>query len=124
MADLSDVYGNNFQSQSQKSKIDHIISIIVTNISHRQFKFRMYDSDDLWKGSGYDLEKNIIDSIITKTQNLNNHLTVVHLHKNTEQINMLPELIIDVPVEYFMIIDEEYNKAYFIYLTPYEVNSY
>jgi hypothetical protein len=123
MADLSDVYGNNYQTEATQSRLDYIINNLCNNIAHRQFKFRLNDTIELWAGA-QNLQKSLIDSLIKKVNNVNKKITMVHLNKNSPQINMLPELVIDSPVEYFLIIDAELNRAYFIYMTPFEVNSY
>ena len=123
MADLTDVYGQNFQAEAQQSRLDYIINNLANNISHRQFRFRLHDNNELWDGSK-NLKKSAIETLIVKVQNINKKLHMMHLNKNSDQINMLPELIIDTPVEYFLIIDADFGRAYFIYITPTEVNSY
>lgn len=123
MADLSDVYGQNYQTESKQSRVDYILNNLANNISHRQFKFHLHDNNELWQGS-QDLTPQNIDALIKKIQNLNKKFHVKHLNKHSNDINMLPELLIDTPVEYFLIIDSELGRAYFIYITPTEVNSY
>jgi hypothetical protein len=123
MADLSDVYGQNYEDESRQSRLDYIINNLANNISHRQFKFRLHDNNELWDSS-QNLKKKVIDSLINKVKNINKKLHVNHIDKNSEKINMLPELIVDTPIEYFYIIDAELGRAYFIYITPTEVNSY
>ena len=123
MANLSDVYGQNFQNEAQELRTGYLLNNIANNIGHRQFKFRLDDTNELWTQS-----QNIYDShislLIDKVRNINKKMNMIHLKKNTQQINMLPELIVDIPVEYFLIVDSEYGRAYFIYITPSEVNSY
>lgn len=123
MADLSDVYGQNFQSESSQMRLDHMINNIANNIAHRQFKFKLHDNNDLWAQS-QNLKPEVINKLINKVKNVNKKMTPIHINKHSNQINLLPELIIDTPVEYFMIIDSEMNRAYYIYITPSEVNSY
>ena len=123
MADLSDAYGQNFQNESQQSRTEYILTNIATNLAHRQFKFRLHDSNDLWDQSG-NIKANYISTLIQKIANINKKFNVTHLNKNSQQINMLPELIIDTPVEYLLIVDADFGRAYFIYITPQEVNSY
>lgn len=123
MADLSDVYGQNFQLEAQQSRVEYLLNNIANNIGHRQFKFRLNDTQELWNQL-QNMNDPHITFLINKIKNINKKLYVIHLKKGTEQINMLPELIIDTPIEYFLIIDSEYGRAYFIYITPSEVNSY
>ena len=123
MADLSDVYGQNYQTESRSSRLDFILNGIANNIAHRQFKFHLHDNNELWNNA-QSLDKKEIDMLIKKVANINSKIHLFNLDKNSDQMNMLPFLIIDTPVEYFMIIDADFNRAYFIYLTPTEVNSY
>jgi hypothetical protein len=123
MADISDVYGDTYADDSAQLRVGHLLSIIVNNVSHRQFTFKMSDAFSMWNGS-QDLPASTIMTLITRIQNANDKLKVFHLDKRSPQINMLPELVIDTPVEYFMIVDAEMNRSYFIYLTPNEVHAY
>ncbi len=123
MADLSDVYGQNFQTEAQESRLNYILNNLCNNIAHRQFKFRLHDTNELWDRS-QNLTPQSINTLVTKVKSLNKKMHMIHLDKNGPQVNMLPELVIDTPVEYFLIIDADYGRAYFIYITPTEVNSY
>ena len=123
MADLSDAYGQNFQNESQQSRIEYVLSNMASNIAHRQFKFRLHESNELWDQAG-NIKSTYISTLIQKIVNINKKFYAIHLNKNSQQINMLPELIIDTPVEYLLIVDADYGRAYFIYITPQEVNSY
>lgn len=123
MADLNDIYGNNYQNESKNSKNNYVINTIANNIAHRQFNFKLFDSSDLWDISN-NLSSHTIDAITQKIKNINKQMYMYHIDKKSHNINMLPELVIDTPVEYFWIIDGEYQRAYFIYMTPHEVNAY
>lgn len=123
MAELNDVYGQNYQTESQQSKNNYLLNIITNNIAHRQFHFTLSDASDLW-GTSNELSPQNVDTIIHKVNNINKHIHMYYMDKTKECINMLPELIIDTQVIYFMIIDAEYHKAYYIYITPREVNAF
>ena len=123
MADLSDAYGQNFQNEAQQSRTEYIISNIANNLGHRQFKFRLHESNELWDSFG-NIKFNYINTLIQKVTNVNKKFHITHLNKNSNDMNMLPELIIDTPVEYLMIVDADFGRAYFVYITPNEVNSY
>jgi len=123
MAEISDVYGQSYQSDANQARLDHLINIMANNIAHRQLSFKLSDTFSLWGGS-QDLSPVTLETLINKIQAMNSKLKIFHLKKGSSQINMLPELIVDTPVEYFMIIDAEMNRAYFIYITPMEVNAY
>jgi hypothetical protein len=124
MAELNTVYGDNYQNESQQSKVNHVLNTIINNIAHRQFNFRLFDSIDLWDPTTHIIPRSSIETMIRKVKEINKQMQMIHLDKKSDQVNMLPELIVDSPVEYFMIVDGEYRKAYFIYITPYEVNAY
>lgn len=123
MADLSDVYGNNFHSESYKSRVQYILNNIAKNFCHRNFKFRMANSHEIWQ-EGKTLPKESIDYLIRKIKMGNPKMDIKHIDKNSDKINMLPLLIVDTPVEYFLIIDGEYNRAYTTYITPGEAGAF
>lgn len=123
MTELGEAYGDNYQQASQQSKINYLVSNIANNLAHRQFTFKLTDTIDLWYPT-QSLKESIINQIISKVKSNNKYMSLVHLKKNTNSINMLPKLVIDTPVEYFMMIDGEYHRAYYIYITPMEINSY
>ncbi len=123
MADLSDVYGQKFQQESSQARINYVINIIANNLGNRQFKFKLADANHLWDAN-QSLPTNLITNLIHKVHHNNPKLTIKHINKYSDQINMLPELIMDTPVEYFLIIDAELGRAYIIYITPTEVHSY
>lgn len=123
MADLNDIYGENYQNDSKNSKNNYVINTVANNIAHRQFNFKLFDSSELWDLSN-GLSPHVIDLIKQKISNINKQMYLFHIDKKSNSINMLPELVIDSPVEYFWIIDGEYQRAYFIYITPREVTAY
>jgi len=123
MADLSDVYGATYQDDAKTAKNNYTINTIANNMAHRQFGFKLPDALDLWD-SAYNLPPRTIAAIIQKVRGINKQIVLFHIDKKSRDINMLPELIIETPVEYFWIIDGEYHRAYFVYITPYEVNAY
>jgi hypothetical protein len=123
MAELQDVYGTNYLDESKQCKSNHVINHIANNIANKQFNFRLFESDDIWDAS-HNLPPQVIETLIKKVRTINKQICLVYLDKKSDSINMLPELIIDSPVEYFWIIDGETHKAYFIYITPHEVGAY
>lgn len=123
MASLTDAYGSNYQTESKLSKSSYVINTIVNNIAHRQLSFRLFDTSDLWDSSP-NLSPQVIEAMTLKVKNINKQIHLFHIDKTSKQLNMIPELVLDTPVEYFMILDAEYHRAYFIYITPREVNSY
>jgi len=125
MTELSDVYGSDYASHSSKSRLEQTVNIIVNNFVNRQFKFRIHDTQDMWVGGSNDMKPDVIRFLISKVQQRSNgKMTISHIGKKTQSVNMLPELIVDAHVEYFMIIDPEYKRAYFVYITSNEVNAF
>jgi hypothetical protein len=123
MASLSDAYGADYQAESKMAKTRQILSNIANNLAHRQFNFRLVDTYDLWTQTQA-LPDETIRILAGKVIGINSHMNLFHIRKNTEEINMLPELIVGTPVEYFYIIDGEFHRAYFVYITPTEVGAY
>jgi hypothetical protein len=123
MADLSDVYGTHYQDESVAAKTNYIINTIANNVAHRQFNFKLTDSRELWDHN-YNMLPTMIDKLVTKVKAINHQMCLLYIDKQSEKINMLKELVVNSPVEYFWIIDGEFNRAYFIYITPYEVTAY
>jgi hypothetical protein len=123
MAELSDAYGQNYQDESKVSRNNYILNNVVNNLAHRQFNFRLFDSNELWDTSN-NIPQSIIETLTNKVKTINKYMCLHHLDKKSDQINMIPELIVETPVEYFLMIDGEFHRAYFIYITPYEVSAY
>lgn len=123
MTTLLDAYGGNYEEEIKQSKIGHVVTNICNNIGNRQFKFKLQDASELWD-INEEMVGNVVNNIIMQVNKINKKLFMIHLKKNSEKINMLPELIVDSLVEYFVIIDVQYARAYLIYISPSEVNSY
>lgn len=123
MAELDDVYGNNYQTEAKDSRNNYVLNTIANNLAHRQFNFRLFDSAELWDTS-HNLLRHAINTIANKVKVITKQMTIIHIDKHSEGMNMFPELVIDSPVEYFLVIDGEFHRAYFIYITPYEVSAY
>lgn len=123
MAELNDIYGSNYQQESLLSKNNYVINTIANNIAHRQLSFRLFDTSDLWDIS-HKLPLHVINSIQQKINIINKNIRLYNIDKKSVRIKMFPYLVIDTPVEYFWIIDLEYQKSYFMYMTPREVAVY
>jgi hypothetical protein len=65
-----------------------------------------------------------MEQLKLKITQINKNMTMKQLDPASDDIQLLPELIIDTPVEYFVIIDRETSKVYYIYMTPDEINAY
>ena len=101
MAEIGEVYGNNYQEQSEVERIRYATKIIGTNIGHKKFSFR-YDSGVLWQNNN--MKNAGIKMIISQTQKVNTHFKLTHVDKRTDKVNMFPSLI-NGPVEYFVLTD-------------------
>ena len=123
MAELNDAYGQNYQNESKLSKNNYILNNIANNIAHRQLSFRLFDSSDLWDET-QKIPKNFIDTLVSKVKSIDKYMCLYYIDKKSTQLNLLPELVVDTPVEYFIVIDGHFHRAYFIYITPYEVMAY
>uniref|UniRef100_A0A6C0BJF4 Uncharacterized protein n=1 Tax=viral metagenome TaxID=1070528 RepID=A0A6C0BJF4_9ZZZZ len=123
MAEINDVYGADYQKEATMARNNHAINVIANNVAHRQFGFKLTDTHDLWD-QNHNLLREVIESFLQKVHQINPQMHPQYIEKTSSQINMLPELIIDTPVEYFWMIDGDYHRAYFFYITPYEVGAY
>lgn len=121
MSDLSEIYGTDYKSKAYQSKILSIINSIGTNLSNEHYRFTLNDINELFQSES--MPNNVIDALITKVMK-NQALIMRHINKHTNDINMIPILIVNVPIEYFYVIDKNKARAYFIYITPTEVNAY
>lgn len=121
MTSISAVYGGDFQQSSLNAKNSSTIANLANNIANRQFNMRLHDTLDFWRGNRIPSE--YVKALLIQTMKINTKLYMEHIDPNSADINMFPVLIENSPVEYFYIIDNDTAKAYFIYITPKEINS-
>lgn len=122
MVEINEVYGGDYQRQSLESKINTLVNNMANNIANEQYRFRLQDTTDLWNANR--MKQFVIDRLIGRISSTNKNLYIANINANTDEINMIPVLIANSPVEYFYIIDQEKSRAYFLYITPEEVNTY
>ena len=46
MAELNDVYGTWYQSETKSAKNNYVCNTIANNVAHRQFNFKISDTGD------------------------------------------------------------------------------
>lgn len=116
MAEISNVYGENYFEEAKKSRINHVAKILAANISNYQFEQRL-DMSSLW-----DQDKNLknvsINILLNSIMENNPKMIVTHINKNNQEINMLPYFIDTDSVEYFRVIDTVRSKIIFFFVTP------
>ena len=118
MSSLTEVYGNNFQTESQTARIDYIINHLVNNISNRQFTFRTQDYSVIWTQSGQ-MTPMAIGLFVSKLQSAG--FAVKRLLGNDRNIIKYLQPPAETAVEYFLIGDSKYKRSYIIFVTPFEV---
>lgn len=116
MSSLSEVYGDNFESGSKTSRIEFMINHLTNNIINRQFSFRTQDYTLIWTQSGT-MTPQAIGLFVSKLQSAG--FSVKRLLDSDR--NAIKYLRKEPAIEYFLIGDPQYKRAYIIYITPYEV---
>lgn len=116
MAQIGEVYGENYREQSKFDRMKYAVKLIAMNMANKNFAFR-HDSGDMWKEHNMSLDA--IKLLMRQVQTVNPKLRVTHIDKTTNKINIFPVLV-NGPVEYFVITDlsEPQIKLYSVYITP------
>ena len=118
MSNLKEVYGSNYQQQVQESKVDHLINIIGNNFAHREFIFHLDGCNILWDSNNHLLPE-ACQKLIKRVCEINPKLEVNRIDlNNSYHRKLIPYFIKDTPVEYFYLIDREYNRCYLPFITP------
>ncbi|MEO0236699.1 MAG: hypothetical protein ABIN35_00505 [candidate division WOR-3 bacterium] len=118
---IEEVYGPNYHQECKNSRINHVVNMIASSLVHRQLNFRLFNSSELWDKNKSPL---FIQLLKNKVHNINKMFEIYYIDKQSNKINMLPELIDEPLVEYFWILDKEYHNVYFIFITPNEVGAF
>ena len=114
MADVADVYGNQFQSQSFHDRIKNVARLLGTNIAHKNFPFRLEAESVFCK---HNMHEEAIKQVIIQVQATNKMLRLTHVNKLSDKINIFPYLI-NGPVEYFVLTDLAEKKLIMLYISP------
>lgn len=116
MAQIGEVYGENYSEQSKFGRMKYAVKLIAMNIANKNFSFR-HDSSELWKEHNMTLDA--IRLLLQQVQTVNPKVRITHIDKTTDKINIFPVLI-NGPVEYFVLTDlsDQQIKLYSIYITP------
>lgn len=123
MYSLDEVYGSDYYQKSQSSRTEHLINIIVNNISHRQFELRLDANHILWNND--QINPKYIQQICQRVNQENQNLTMYNIDLgNIKHRHLIPYFIDGVPVVYFYIVDREYNKIHVIYITTSEIGQF
>jgi hypothetical protein len=112
MFKLTDVYGTNYKSNEIKDNIITTLNTIANNISHRKYEF-MYNNSIIWNDQNNIINEYLIQ-LFQKITDVNKYLNIVQILDN----RLLHTLITGVDgVNYFLIVDNEYDKSTIIYIT-------
>jgi hypothetical protein len=122
MAEINEVYGNDYKKKSSDDRVAHIVKLIAANIAHKEFAFRN-ESHEIWQGNNMRPEaiQQLVDQVIT----INKNMKLVYINKRGDGVNMFPYLV-NGAVEYFVLIDlsKEKVKLYSLYITPTNVEPF
>ncbi len=116
MTSLTKLYGINYKEQSLNDKVNTIIKNISDNIISKNLNINI-DTKSLW--DKYNMKPNVINNIINTVKfKSNDDISIHYINKqNPKQLQMLPYLIDETPVEYFYILDKITGNLYFIYIS-------
>ena len=90
MADISSVYGKDFQKEAKIDSAKYAAKLIANNIAHKEYVFR-YNSEAMW--SKNNMIPEAIQYVISVVHTINNSVSVCHIDKTSNDINMFPYLI-------------------------------
>ena len=79
MANIDEVYGDNYTNDNIIARQKTLIDIITNNISHRQFSFHFDGCDNIW--TGRNIDSWAIDKIQNSVAEKNNHLTIKRIDR-------------------------------------------
>lgn len=116
MADINEIYGSNYQQESNEDRMKYAVKLLGTNIANKQFVLRL-DSSAMWKDGN--MSNDAIKMLLGQVQRTNNKFRITHVSKRSKSVNMFPYLI-NGNVEYFVITDLSSDKVqiYSVYITP------
>ena len=122
MAELNEIYGNNYEKESLEEKIKYSVKLIGTNIAHKNFVFK-HDSTPMWDGNN--ISERVIKMLLSQVQKVNSKFRMTHVDKRTDMVNMFPYLI-NGSVEYFVVtsMEDDNVRLYSLYITPNLMEAY
>lgn len=122
MANIGEVYGNNFQEKAIHDKATYVAKLYASNMVHKQFSFRN-DGQAMWNGNN--MKPAIISAMVEQVQKNSPKFRLTHVPKTSSEINMFPYLI-NGAVEYFVLVDMsgDITQLYSVYITPTQMEAF
>ena len=120
MANIGDVYGNNFQQQALNDKASYVTKLLANNIAHLQFSFRN-ENGAIFDGNN--IKQPLLHILTDQVRASNPNLRLLHVNKTSSAINRFPYLI-NGAAEYFNLVDLTKGMIYSIYITPDSMEAY
>jgi hypothetical protein len=122
MANIGEVYGDDFQHKATYDKAVYVAKLYASNIVHKQFSFRN-EGQSMWNRNN--MKPEIISALIQQVTANNPKFRLAHVAKTSNEINMFPYLI-NGAVEYFIVVDMagEQTQLYSIYITPLKMEAF
>ena len=120
MATINEVYGNDFRQEAFSARVGHITDLIAGNFANLTFSLR-HDYSPVFRSTG--MAQREIDEIVAKAWALNQDILVLPIRKGTAETTMLPYLL-NVPAEYFRVVDMPKQKIYLVYVSVDNMEAY
>ena len=122
MANIGEVYGDNFQEKATHDKATYVAKLYAANIVHKQFSFHN-DGQAMWNGNN--MKPEIINALLKQVPGNSPMFRLTHVPKTSPDVNMFPYLI-NGAVEYFVVIDMsgDNTQLYSIYITPTQMEAF
>ena len=120
MAEIQEVYGQQYQTDSQIQRMRYSVNVLANNIGQLNLTTR-FESHSMWNSQN--LKPEAIQELIQAVAQRDSKMLLQHIPKTTSQANMFPYLI-DGAVEYFRLIDLKRSRVYLLYLTPFQMEPY
>lgn len=122
MTSLSDLYGKKHQTESRQMKASSEISSLVNNVAQLNLQFRV-NTREIWKqGNMYaSAKKEFLKRMELRDPKLKCHW----INKlNKQELAAVPQLIVNSPVEYLLLLDGKDMVLRTMYITPREASPY
>lgn len=118
MTSLADLHGKDHEKETRQMKASFEINALVSNISQSNFRFNTNTSVIWQRGNLFPSAKK---EFVIRMKKRNPNMVCQWINKvNPRELKALPELIVNSPVEYLLVLDTSANKPtlYTLYITP------
>lgn len=122
MASINQVYGDSYHKESVLERAGQAINHIANNLCNNQLRFNLFsETHHIWQGNN--IKPEFIPRLINNVKEKNPKMRLLHIDKNSKNINAFPYFK-DGPAEYFVLISLETRHLYQLVITPQNVTPY